>query len=235
MADVPEPDASRREVRSPERRPPSAAEGDGAVPAVSPAVPAPRSVAVARWVSIVGHPFVLAPVALAVLVLRRLPFAHALPLLVFLIGGSLVPTAAYTLRQVRRGRWSDWDVSRRTERHRLYAVALPLLVLLLVTLVATRQPGFVVRATAAAVGLVAVGSLLNLRLKVSLHCAFAAFAAGLVLPAAPGAGLALVALAPLVAWSRLVLGRHSLGEAAAGLVLGALAAVAVAVAEGLVG
>ena len=56
-------------------------------------------------------------------------------------------------------------------------------------------------------------------LKVSLHAAFAVFAAALVWPGVASVSL-MLALAAGVAWSRLVLQRHTLAEVVVGLLLG---------------
>jgi membrane-associated phospholipid phosphatase len=68
--------------------------------------------------------------------------------------------------------------------------------------------------------LVLLTHVLRRWLKVSLHAAFALFAAALVWPNLPGT-LAVAALALGVAWSRLVLRRHTLPEVLTGLLLGA--------------
>ncbi len=70
--------------------------------------------------------------------------------------------------------------------------------------------------------MVAVAQLARQWLKLSLHAAFGAFAVGLAWPEGLAvAGLALLAAG--VAWSRLVLRRHTRAEVWAGLALGAIA------------
>jgi hypothetical protein len=72
-------------------------------------------------------------------------------------------------------------------------------------------------------GAMVVAALLLRRwLKLSLHTAFAVFAAALWWPHAGGAALVLL-LAAAVSWSRLALRRHTVAEVAAGLLAGAAA------------
>jgi membrane-associated phospholipid phosphatase len=71
---------------------------------------------------------------------------------------------------------------------------------------------------------VVMASLLRRWLKLSLHAAFAVFAASLLWPSVM-AVVGLLALAVAVAWSRLVLRRHTLGEVVVGLLAGGAAGV----------
>lgn len=71
---------------------------------------------------------------------------------------------------------------------------------------------------------VVFASLLRHWLKLSLHAAFAVFAAALLWPSLVPVLLAL-ALVAGVAWSRLVLRRHSCQEVLVGLLTGAAAGV----------
>ena len=69
---------------------------------------------------------------------------------------------------------------------------------------------------------IVIAMLIARWVKMSLHAAFAAFATALLWPAK----LAIVAgvlLTGAVVWSRLVLGRHTAVDVAAGLLLGAAA------------
>jgi len=72
----------------------------------------------------------------------------------------------------------------------------------------------------AGIALVAVAAVLNRWIRLSLHLAFAVYC-GLVLAKIHfGYGLPILLLAPLLAWSRLVLLRHTLPEVIGGSVLG---------------
>lgn len=172
----------------------------------------------ARTLSIVGHPAVLMPAAVAWSSAGRggaqpLLFATAASLLVAVCVGL------YCAVQVRAGRWQHIDASVPSERAQLNVFLILLLLVVSALLWASGQPPAIATGLALGGGIVVAAQLLRARLKVSLHAAFAAYAALLLWPELPamllGSGLAVA-----VAWSRLVLGRHTLPEVLLGLALG---------------
>lgn len=176
-------------------------------------------IAVARAISIVGHPVVLVTVAALVAASAR---GASLPQL-RLIGGALATLGLIVLGfswwQVRSGRWSHVDASVKRERVSLNVFLVVLLFLsALVLWFLTRRPHM--PAALALSGALIVAALLAARwVKMSLHAAFAAFATMLLWPLkiAMVAGI-LVTVA--VVWSRLVLGRHQAADVISGLLLG---------------
>jgi hypothetical protein len=171
------------------------------------------SIAVARWVSIVGHPFIVVPLTVA-LVSRSIVTTGVLI-------GVLVIMMLVVVRKVRSGEWSDFDVSLLEQRPGAYARAIPLMAAawLFLWVVGGRSRGF--WGFGVAIGILLMATLLTrLRLKASMHAAFDSYAAVLpsaVMPALAGA-LALLAL--WVAWSRVVLRRHTTLEVLVGAALG---------------
>jgi hypothetical protein len=179
-------------------------------------------VAVARAVSIAGHPVVVLFVAVVVAASTRGASLRQL----WFVGGALavfgVVVLGFSWVQVRSGHWSHIDATARTERKSLN-VFLGVMCFLAAVLVwfLTRRPymslGLGLSGTLALIAL-----LVARWVKVSLHVAFAAFATALVWPNK----LAIVAgflVTAAVVWSRLILGRHVAADIAAGLLLGATA------------
>ena len=177
-------------------------------------------VAAARALSIVGHPAVLMPVAVS----AAASGPGAPPQLLRVALGTAVAVAVivglYSLWQVHRGRWAHVDASHPAERNQLNLVLAGLLCAAAGLLWALGQPPAVAAGPLLAALLVLLTHALRRWLKVSLHAAFALFAAALVWPYLPGT-LAIGALALGVAWSRLVLRRHTLAEVLTGLLFGA--------------
>ena len=174
----------------------------------------------ARALSIVGHPALLMPAAVAV----AASGADAPPRLLPVALGTAVAVAVvvglYSLWQVRAGRWAHVDASQPRERHQLNLFLAALLGGAAVLLWTAGQPPPVALGPLLAAGLVLLAHALRRWLKVSLHAAFAVFAAALVWPHL-GLTLGLALLAVGVAWSRLALQRHTRAEVLLGLLFGA--------------
>src|SRR5687768_2825704 len=84
---------------------------------------APRATQIARWISILAHPFVTAPLTVGVIASRlNVPGEAARTVAIFLLIG-VVPGAALMIYQVRRGAWGNVDASKISERPILFAVA----------------------------------------------------------------------------------------------------------------
>jgi hypothetical protein len=179
-------------------------------------------VAVARAVSIVGHPVVLVLVSALIAASARGASPHQLQL----VGGALVAFGIVVLGfswvQVRAGRWSHVDASVRTERNSLN-VFLVVLCLLSAELLWFFTDSVSMSAALALSGAIVLAALLLSKwVKVSLHAAFAAFATTLLWPITLAVvGGVLVTAA--VVWSRLVLRRHVAADVMAGLLLGVAA------------
>ena len=177
---------------------------------------------IARALSVIGHPALMMPVA----VIGSAAGNHAPPQLLLAAAAAAVLVAlsvgVYSAVQVRVGRWSHVDASVAQERSQLNIF----LVLVLFGLAGVSwwggQDRLLVLGLATAGSLVVFGHLLRARLKVSLHAAFAVFASTLLWPNVLAVSLGL-ALTAGVAWSRLVLRRHSPAEVVVGLLAGAAA------------
>lgn len=177
-------------------------------------------IAAARVLSIVGHPALLMPVAVA----AAASGPGAPPQLLRVALSTAVAVAVIvglvSLWQVRSGRWAHVDASHPAERRQLNVLLAGLLCAAAALLWVLGQPPAVAAGPLLAALLVLLTHALRRWLKVSLHAAFALFAATLVWPHVLGT-LAIGMLAVGVAWSRLMLRRHTLPEVLTGLLLGA--------------
>ena len=178
-------------------------------------------VAVARIISIAGHPIVILFVAALVAASTRAGSFSGL----WFIGGALalaIVILGFSWIQVRSGRWSHMYASGRSERKTLNVF------LGAICFAGAMLAWSLTGSSEVSVGLVLSGTLAITALliakwvKVSLHVAFAAFATALAWPneIAIVAGLLVTAV---LAWSRLVLGRHVAADIVAGFLLGATA------------
>ncbi len=182
---------------------------------------------IARWLSILLHPFVMVGVMVGTAAATRQTAAEALRTIALVTVCTIVPLMILMARQVRRGAWDNVDASNRAERPILYFVLGAGLVAMLVYLLVSRSQSFMVRGAVATLGMVAACALATRWIKVSLHMAFAALAAtALALMRSP-VGYALLMVLPVLVWSRLTLERHTLPEVVLGAIIGAAAGAAI--------
>lgn len=180
---------------------------------------------IARAISIVGHPMLLVPLAIVLAMRGRVSFSQGAGILAVVVAAILV-VAAYLVHGVRTGRLSHVDVSKREERGTFYRVAMVSTAIATVALAMSGAPRAAAFGCGCAFGLLAVSSIVNRTIKASLHTAFGIVAAGTVGPGSPLVFATFLAMALLVAWSRVVLGRHTTAEVLVGALLGTLAAIA---------
>jgi hypothetical protein len=196
----------------------------GSIPAMSTDHPSTSGTTAfaARALSVIGHPALLMPAAVA-----GSAAANGAPPRVLQLGlAASVAVAAcvilYSLVQVRAGRWSHVDASVPRERSQLNLVLCMLLFGAAGLLWCSGQPRLLPLGLGLGGAMVVAAQLLRRRLKLSLHTAFAVYAAALWWPNAGGAAVVLL-LAVAVSWSRLALRRHTGIEVTAGLLAGAAA------------
>ncbi len=176
--------------------------------------------AIARSLSILGHPLVVVPVAVATLVLHE--NTSSAVSIVSVICGIAGIVLAFSFWQVRRGHWQHIDASARAERRSLNLfLAIVLFLGAAVAFYELPGPGLSLGLLLSGLLIVAV-MLVSPWVKLSLHASFSAFAVLLLWPLK----LWYVALASIAAlgicWSRVVLGRHTIVEVLGGSFLGGL-------------
>jgi hypothetical protein len=180
---------------------------------------------IARWVSILAHPFVMVALLVAVPAMRQSSGDAVQPVLLVVVA-VMAPIALLMFRQVRRGRWSNVDASKPSERPALFIVALAGLVAAVAWLLLNDPRSFLMRGMLVVAAFLLLAALLTRWVKLSLHIAFAALTATALCLIGSAAGYALIAVVPLLFWSRIVLARHRVHELLVGLVLGVLTGIA---------
>jgi hypothetical protein len=181
-----------------------------------------RLLVLARWVSWIGHPLVFISLSIAVIIILRLANRAGLALLLILLATLILPMALLLFWGARTGRWSDADVSIHAERVRFYPRAIPISAMAVIALWLLRAPAMALRGAVVVLFLLLVAALVNFRIKLSLHALFAFYSAIILFVVHPVVGAIAFALAFLVFWSRLYLGRHDLLEMLVGASLGLL-------------
>ena len=177
---------------------------------------------IARSVSILGHPLVVMPAAVLVLMLVQSDGRNAGWAMAGLLATGLL-IMLFSRNQVRRGRWQHVDASGKEERSSLNRFLLVLLAVatLACVLAGASRPLTLGLGLSAAMLVVAMATARWC--KLSLHLAFATFAALLLASLSWWVGLAGLLFAAAVAWSRLHLQRHVPRDLVAGAGTGLLA------------
>ncbi|PYJ90133.1 MAG: hypothetical protein DME71_07145 [Verrucomicrobia bacterium] len=181
-----------------------------------------RAVVFARWVSWIGHPLVFISLSVAIIIVLRLASRAGLALFLTLLATLILPMALLLFLGTRSGRWSDTDVSIRAERVQFYPRAIPISAMAVIALWLLHAPALALRGAVVTLFLLVMAALINFRIKLSLHALFAFYSAIILFVVHPVVGAIAFALAFLVFWSRLYLGRHDLLETLVGASLGLL-------------
>ena len=173
----------------------------------------------ARFISIVGHPFVLLALLVLLPRLQDSP-ADALHKTLLFAAIVLAPLALLIWRSVSSGKWRTVDASEKEERPLLYGTALAVLAVAIVYFGFVEHMPVMVRGFGVAAAMIAIAAAANRWIKVSLHIAFACFCGILLCRTRLAFGLPVLVFVPALIWSRLVLSRHVLSETVAGAILG---------------
>ena len=172
----------------------------------------------ATLLSTIGHPFLLLPLVLAWLTIRKAGLATSWPTLAA-IGICIVVMVVFLYFRKQKGEISNWDVSARKERSsNIYQPILLLTAVAAAAMYFFRQP--FISDTLFFGLLIAVCYAINVRIKVSQHTVMGYYVSFLVMPVHFWIGLGLLAFAPFIGWSRIVLGRHKKNEVILGTVVG---------------
>ena len=134
----------------------------------------------------------------------------------------LLAMTFFIIYGVHKKIFTDMDVSKRTQRPLLFFVSGFMAVVYLYGLLFLNGPKILTAVIVGIIVSVLIISVINLRLKVSIHVATVAsllFALAIIYQ---GYAYLTLLLIPLVAWSRLKIKRHTLPETIAGAVLGIL-------------
>jgi hypothetical protein len=176
--------------------------------------------ALARVISIAGHPVLVLPVAVMVSGRVRGVSMATRSMTIGVTVGIGVVVLVFSVVRVWLGHWKHVDASEPAERNQLngFTAVLLLGAALAGFLTSGGSPDlYLWPACSGGVVLAAMG--LRRRMKLSQHVAFDLFAAMAVLPSV-GSAVAIALLTGAVAWSRLALGRHTRAEVAVGTVVG---------------
>ncbi len=189
--------------------------------ATTPVTASPRELEIARWISMVLHPFIIAPLAIVfILYLDGVSLWASVGWAGLCVGLVIAPVVTFIGYRLARQQVTDADVSVREHRYAFYALAVACMAVCLGLLYWLDAPSQVRSVFASGLAtLSAFAITTRLWLKVSIHAGMmSGMTAAVAFYSLPLAGLLALCTAA-VAWSRLVLKRHTPLELAWGLVI----------------
>ena len=177
-------------------------------------------ISIARFISAISNPIIIsAPFSYILVLNSRGDVSYA-------IGWTLISMAFssivgfFVFFGVKRGFFSDYDVSKRAERPVLFAFTGFVSILYLLAIFLLNGPQILLIGLSALLLGVIIAEIINTKIKASIHLAvFISFA--IVLGILYGGIFWLfLLLSPVVAWSRIKLKKHELFETIVGSVVG---------------
>jgi membrane-associated phospholipid phosphatase len=185
-----------------------------------PAMPKTRVRHLARWISRIACPPVLEAGG-ALMTASEIATRAAWYWAVLIVGFNILLPSAYILWLKRQGRVTDFDVFLREQRFWPYIVSLSCGAITWLSMAVLHAPRLFIVLSGATVGQGLIMFLINQRWKISAHAAGTAGIAVLMWQLLGASGSPILLIIPLVAWSRVRLGRHTLGQVLAGSAVGA--------------
>jgi membrane-associated phospholipid phosphatase len=141
-------------------------------------------------------------------------------ILVF-IASLIIPPTVFVLTLVHKGKISDFHMNIREERARPLFAIFAYAALIFLFMYLGGAPRLMLIVTAAALLQILLVFLITLKWKISGHCTSAAGLAFLTIALYGENVIPLTLIVPVIAWSRIRLGRHTISQTLAGSFLGA--------------
>ncbi|HMN58774.1 MAG TPA: hypothetical protein PJ988_00330 [Anaerolinea sp.] len=185
-----------------------------------PKLPLTHDRRVARWISRVSSPPLLAAGG-TVMTAAQITGSSAWFWAFFSISFSILVPSLFVAWLLRRGKITDFDVFVREQRFWPYMVGISCSALSWLVMALAQAPHIFILISGATAGQSLLMFLINQRWKISVHTSGTACFAILTWQLFGPAGATVLLAIPLVAWSRVRLGRHTTGQVIAGAALGA--------------
>ena len=180
-----------------------------------------RLLRLAWWVSQIGSPPILGLTGI-LLVGAALGFTQFWPLILFYGSLTLLLPLGFILWLLQRGQVSDYNLTRREERFLPMLVSIATALFGWLYLNQVHAPALLLALAVTNLAQSVVYFFITLRWKVSIHSAVAAGLAVLGCAIAGETVWLLVLSVPLIAWSRVLLRRHTLAQTVVGAAIGSL-------------
>jgi len=187
---------------------------------------------IAQIISVAGHPLLTIPLFVVIVTFTLEDFRKAFITSTIIIGGFFIPLILRLYLKSRKGSYTNFDVSDRIQRKSIFFFIIPILSVVTFIAFLTDQSINLCLSLLFGLTLVAVSQVVNLTIKSSMHVSFHIYLSFLIMALNPFIGIIAFLITIPIAWSRIVLGRHSLKEVLIGGLLGVLAGLCMIYVEG---
>ena len=174
----------------------------------------------ALYISVICHPLITLPLFTIVTLASKEEVKDALLHSSIIILGLFLPLTLSMYKKYKKGSYTDFDVSNKTERRSWYKTACMLLLMVTIVLFATEQPRELRMPVFFSLLLLLSSQIMNYFINRSLHVALTIFLAFLTLPMNLEIAVIFIMLTILVGWARIILNRHTVIEVLAGFIIG---------------
>jgi len=174
----------------------------------------------ASFISFIGHPLLTLSVFAIIAFFTYEEFHRALLHSSLMVAGIFLPLTLKMYLNSKKGKYTNFDVSDKTQRQSWYVFAILVLLTVTIILFATGQPRTISLSVLFSLILMSISQVTNYFVKSSLHVSFTIFLAFLILPMNLMLGLLFFCFAILIAWARFSLDRHTVKEILTGAIIG---------------
>lgn len=174
----------------------------------------------ASFISVIGHPLLTLSIFTAIALFTYEEFQKALLHSSLIVAGIFLPLTLKMYLSSKKGTYTNFDVSDKTQRQSWYIFAILVLLIITIILFVTDQPRTLSLSVMFSLILLAISKIINYFIKSSLHVSFNIFLSFLIIPMNLTAGLFFLVFTILIAWARLTLKRHTFKEIIAGSIIG---------------
>jgi membrane-associated phospholipid phosphatase len=174
----------------------------------------------AKYVSILGHPFLTIPIYTLAINFSIYEIKKAFLISFTIVGCFFIPVILWNYINTKRGKYTNFDVSDQKQRNSMYVFALPLLTAVLFIFYLTHQSHALILTILFAVILLVISYLVNFAIKCSGHISLTIFLSFIILPKNLTAAFILLFCALIIGWSRIALKRHTFIEVLTGMIIG---------------